>query len=440
MKFSRKIKFTDPIIPYKPKDEKDENKLHISSKEYNALVNSCHWGALKLLYSEIEFLLLVSKYIDINECLVVYIGAQPGYRLKNLFMKSYFPKINMLLYDPLPFDITETDQIIIKTGDEGWFSDEKIEEVLKIANGRKILLISDIRLSDDDAHVKESLIHDDMQKQQKWGIMMGADFMLLKFRMFFYKTDPKEVDFINNYITEQYNNKIKYIKDEKKHSDIHNWLLYLDGSIFTQLYAPIRSTEARLFVKKIKYYKDADTYDKKDQEKYKMIYYDNILYEGLFNYFNLETRNKEIEFGKSRKMVKYIPGQKVSYTTASEYYIIKQYLKFKKEEITLKNVLNKIIEIYTFLNTRYNNNLIICGLFKTLKKYKYDNEKKDIYHELKNRIEEHVNMLIKTCNKQFKMIKNTKLIDTETKKNFIKSFKTDKNEFFTIENGTIKKN
>ena len=61
----------------------------------------------------------------------------------------------MLLYDPLKFDIEEDDQIIIKTGVNGWFSDDTVKEVLEIANGRKILYISDIRVSDEDEYIRE---------------------------------------------------------------------------------------------------------------------------------------------------------------------------------------------------------------------------------------------------------------------------------------------
>lgn len=438
MPFSRKIRLTDPTIPYYDPDRQDKNLL--SDEHFRAVIDNCHWGALKLFYSEVEFLVLVSKYIDINECLVVYIGAQPGWRLKYLFVKSFFPKIHMLLYDPKPFDIEGDKQITIKTGADGWFSDDKIAEVLQIANGRKVLYISDIRLSDDDSYVKESLIHDDMQKQQKWGVDMGAEFMLLKFRMFFYTNDnPKEVNFIDNKVPEQYKDKIVFKKDFKKHNDIHNWLLYLKGSIYTQLYAKPRSTEARLFVKKIKYHKDADKYTQEEQEKYKMRYYSNILYEGLFNYFNLETRNAEIVYSKSDRLATYLPGQKISYTSASEYYIIKKYLGFAKIKKSFKNVLNKIIEVYTFLNNKYNNNLIVCGKFKVLKKLKQSEGDREKYDELRKYIDDNLKEFIDRCNKQFDNLKKTKLVDEYTKNKFINSFKADRNPYFDIKDGVIVK-
>ena len=199
----RIISQSDPIIPYTSLLEKEHSnpddvnsdyynssedeisKLSIFKDEIIPLSKNCKWGALKLFYSELEFIILVSKYININECLVLYIGAQPGFRLKHLFIKHFFPKMKMLLYDPLPFDITEDENIIIKTREAGWFTDDTVNEVLTIADGRKIIYITDIRLTDDDDYTKENLIHDDLQKQQKWGLMMGAEFMLLKFRMFF---------------------------------------------------------------------------------------------------------------------------------------------------------------------------------------------------------------------------------------------------------------
>ena len=108
IKFSRKIRLTDEVIPYDAKkftQKIDVNEMELSPERQYVMFNNCHWGALKLLYSEIEFLVLCQKYIDVSECLVVYIGAQPGFRLKHLYIKHFFPKLHMLLYDPLKFDI-----------------------------------------------------------------------------------------------------------------------------------------------------------------------------------------------------------------------------------------------------------------------------------------------------------------------------------------------
>lgn len=435
-KFSRVIKMTDTIMPYM--EEKKEDKWKVFDDKAIPVFTNCHWGALKLFYSELEFMVHISKHIDINECLVLYVGAQPGFRLKHLYIKHFFPKMHMLLYDPLEFDIEEDEQIIIKTGAAGWFTDESINEVLEIANGRKIIYITDIRLSDDDAYTKESLIHDDIQKQQRWGIMMSAEFMLLKFRMFFYQKDPKEVDFIDNTIPEEYKDKIIFKKNEDKHKSKDKWLLHLDGTIFTQIYSPQRSTESRLFVKKIKYYKNANKYSKEEQEKYKMKYYDNIRYEGIFNYFNIIRRNQKWEYKKSKKLCKYIPGFTTSYSSASEYYIIRKYLKSQNIKSTFKKILEKILLVHTFLGNRYNNNLIMCGL---LKNYKHDSES-EIYHlfgyeyekdMFVNKIKKIIEKNIKTSNKQLQKLIKTKNISEEQKKEYINSIKR-KNRFYYIDN------
>src|SRR3989338_2929754 len=443
MKFSRKIKFSDPIIPYKLKKdyEKDNNIIpeeFISDEAMYTMTNNCHWGQLKLLFSEIEFFTLVSKYVNIDDCLVLYIGAQPGERLKYLYIKYFYPKMHMLLYDPLPFDIEETDQLIIKTGSAGWFSDEKIKEVLKIADGRKIIYMSDIRIPEpDDTYLREKIIYENMQDQERWGILMGADFMLFKFRSFYYKTNPDEVDFIQNSITDKYAEHIVYKKNRKKHDDIHKWWLYLKGTIYTQLYAAVRSTESRLFVKKIKYYKDANKYKKEEQEKYKMRYYDNILYEGLFNYFNLKKRNSEIVYRKSDRLVDYLPGQKISYTSASEYYIIRQYLKSVKQKPSFKNVLKYIVISYTVLSNYFNNDLIRCVKFMELEKMKKNEKHKDRYKIFAEKLKGNIDEYINKTNNQFNNIRRTKLLDNKTKNDFIKSFRQFSGTFFILQNGKL---
>ena len=100
IKFSRNIKFSYPRLNYL------NNKSNID-KIIEIYFNNCHFGSLKLTFSEIEFLIYCSKFININDCLIVYIGAQPGFRLKKIFIDLLFPNIKFLLYDPLPFDIDD---------------------------------------------------------------------------------------------------------------------------------------------------------------------------------------------------------------------------------------------------------------------------------------------------------------------------------------------
>lgn len=430
MVFSRKIHIKDNILKF---NTNYDNYGEFYKEQLQFKMNNCHWGQIKLFYSELEFLLLVSKYINIDECLILYVGAADGFRLKHLFIKSFFPNIKMLLYDPKPFRIEESEQIIIKTGTDGFFSDDKIDEVLKIANNRKLLFISDIRISDEDKKTRESIIYDNIMEQQRWGIMMNAEFMLLKFRMFFYNKDPNEIDFINNnYINDQrIKDKIIYKENTEKHKDIHNWMLHLSGQIYTQIFAPIRSTETRLFVKKIKYYKNAKKYNKEDQDKYKMKYYSNIHYDGLLNYFTHNKRNKEYVYKKSNLLVKYIPGSKISYSSASEYYLIRKYLIYVKQKPLFKNILNIIIDIYLFFNINYKNNLIECILKNCSKMH--DDTKKNI-------IAIYMNNNIVKFNEQFKTLNNTKLVLKDKIKLFINSYNISNyrsSYVFSIQNGKI---
>ena len=396
--FSRQIKFTDNKLSYL--ENKDDEKLYIKKYLYN-----CHFGSLKLTYSEIEFLVYCSKYVNINECLVVYIGAQPGFRLKKIFIDLLFPKLKFLLYDPMKFDIKEDDNFIIKTDIYGWFDDDKIKEVLKIANGRKILYISDIRIGNEDFMTKESFIYEDMLKQQKWGIMMNAEYMLLKFRMFFYEKSIDEINFINNdkMINDIKNYNIKYKIDDDKQKSINKYMLYLDGKILSQIYQGSTSSETRLLVKK-------------NNNGYKMRYYNNLDYEQILYYFNNNTRLEEYKFKKSYKLEKYLPNYYTNYTSASEYKIIYNYFKYYKKEkdIKFKDVLNMIATIIIILSSKYNNNTIKC-IYKNFK-YNDIKNKEDVIRKFKNKLK------IK-LNKQKENIMKCKYYTEDVKKQIITAFK-----------------
>ena len=393
--FSRQIKFTDNKLNYL--ENKDDEKLYIKKYLYN-----CHFGSLKLTYSEIEFLVYCSKYVNINECLVVYIGAQPGFRLKKIFIDLLFPELKFLLYDPMKFDIKEDKNFIIKTDNDGWFNDDKIKEVLKIANGRKILYISDIRLSDEDLMKKEHLIYEDMLKQQKWGIMMNAEYMLLKFRMFFYENTIDDINFINNdnMIKDIKNYNIKYKIDDDKQKSINKYLLYLDGKILSQIYQGRTSSETRLLVKR-------------NNNGYKMRYYNNLDYEQILYYFINYTRLEEYKYKKSYKLEKYLPNYYTNYTSASEYKIIYNYFKYykKEQDIKFKDVLNIIAKILIILSSKYNNNTVKC-IYKNFK-YIDIKDKTDVINKFKKKLNIRLN-------KQKENIMKCKYYNEDIKEQIIK--------------------
>lgn len=438
--FSRTISLSDSS---KSKNYEIDNIEDSLKTFYN-----CHFGAIKLFYSEVEFLLKCSKYVDINECLILYIGAQPGYRLKHLFIKEYFPKIKMLLYDPLKFDIEEDDQIIIKSGKDGWFDDDKIDEVIKIANGRKIIYMSDIRISDDDFYKRELLIYEDMLKQQNWAINMSAEFILLKFRMFFYEKDLSEIDFIDNDYYKSIKDKIIFNYDEKNHKNNYN-LLYLSGKIYTQILAGARSAETRLFVKKIKYHKNFDdivkhSKDQKDKvgEKYLFRYYSVLNYEGHLNYFNMHTRQQS--FPAKIKISDYIIGLEDDYTAHTIYYLTLKWMNANKKEANINTIIEQIIKTLTFFYKRYNNNFVICinkkMNFKPVAKYNTDIEKhKAKLNERKELFNKNIDDKINLWNKQIKML-YTLDIERFIINDYINSHKIMGKNFYTIKDNKFIKN
>jgi hypothetical protein len=243
--------------------------------------------------------------------------------------------------------------------------------------------------------------------------MLNAEFMLLKFRLFFYKDNPNEIDFIDNknMINKLKKYNIKYkLDDNKTYLD----LLYLKGKIFSQIYNNISSTETRLLVKKNKYYKNKKATD----ESYKMIYYNTLEYEQIMFYFNNNTRLNNYKYKYSYRLERYLPNYSTDYTTASEYKIIYDYLKYYKKDkvIKFKKVLNLIVSILIILFQKYNNNTIKC-ILKNIQ-----------FHKLKNTIDNEEIIKFKTklknkLNKQKHNIYKTKYFTNDVKNYLINMIK-----------------
>lgn len=128
-------------------------------------IKRCHWGQLKLFYSELEFLTIVSKYYDHKECILVYVGSAPGHHIA--YFRKLFQDLHMILYDPAPFIVKQDEYIEIHTKEEGYFTDETVAEVLKNPKikGKHILFISDIRITDPDDRFERNVFND-MIKQK----------------------------------------------------------------------------------------------------------------------------------------------------------------------------------------------------------------------------------------------------------------------------------
>jgi hypothetical protein len=163
-----------------------------------------HWGQLKLMLSEIDFLTPFAG----SGAVVIYAGAAPG--VHTIFLSEMFPSLTFHLYDPTPFSIPQTHRVKIHV--QLFLA----KTAKKVANyyrkrypGKKLLFISDIRRRPPT----EKMVEGDMVMQREWVEIMKPDCWMLKFRLPW--TD-------------------------------HSKYEYLKGTITAQSFAPPTSTETRL--------------------------------------------------------------------------------------------------------------------------------------------------------------------------------------------------
>ena len=209
---------------------------------------SVHWGQLKLLLSEIEFL---TPHWGKKVHNVIYAGASPGVHIP--ILAEMFPEFNFILIDP--------QESMIEEGDYGnifIMKDYMTEKLARSIKGYKdnILFISDVRVAAavarESPEEQQDRIHRDMIAQQKWIQIMNPVSSMLKFRL---PWDPP------NENTE-----------------------YLNGKIFFPVFGKKLTHEARLVVGR----------------GAKLTSYNNGLYEGWMAHFNQSLRPSMLSFGGQR--------------------------------------------------------------------------------------------------------------------------------------------
>jgi hypothetical protein len=299
----------------------------------------CHWGQKKLLLSEIQFLTNICIKLNIkklNNYVIIYIGSADGTHLPILF--DMFPELEWHLYDPNPFS-----KYVKKYGKNKvfiyneYFTNETIKKIKKTIN-KKILFISDIRVTPKDEQVMK-----DMKDQGKWGLELNADFMLLKFRLPYNEPNTykplniNDLDFNKNFIN--------------NYDFIANDCIYLKGIMYLQLYHPTYSTELRLFVEKNKNNKyDLDNYNYIDIEN------------KLFNY-NSEIRG--ILNNEDYVFLNLIPGYDTSIECVLEYNIIEKYYNYFYN-YNKNQIINKLFDINLFLEKLTHKKFLICNIKKNI--------------------------------------------------------------------------
>lgn len=334
------------IINHKSKKLKYEKR--------NTIIPYCHNGQRKLLFSEIEFITLLSKQYDLNNIIILYIGAAAGYHLTQLF--ELFPESEFILCDPNQFKFKNNNTNKIHIINE-LYTDDTIQKINDInSNNKFIALISDIRRDTD-----EHMIFNDMIKQQYWVIQANAIAYMLKLRFPYIDDNFSYTDFTYNI-----DNIKKYISVPKIKS---NKILYLSGNIYTQIYPPGRSSETRLIYIKAN-----------PNDKYKLIYYDPLTYEQKLNYFNTFDRNNSYIFKNSQMLKYHLIGYDDGYESVVEYYIIYNYLKYyKKINPNCVSIIKLLYDIDHFFRITLSNDIINClSLIFKSKKEVIDFDKNDI--------------------------------------------------------------
>jgi hypothetical protein len=182
-------------------------KYNRRTKEVKTIL---HWGQLKLLICEIEFLTkcIQESKSESKELNVVYAGAAPGIHIE--LYTTMFPEWTFHLYDPRDFTIQETEHIKIYNK---YYTPDDAKTV------SADIFISDIRTTADEKDVDS-----DMQLQLQLYEEIKAKFSLLKFRLPW--TDGTTI--------------------------------YPDGEIYLQPFVGPTSTETRLMIRGSPSYKQYD--------------------------------------------------------------------------------------------------------------------------------------------------------------------------------------
>jgi hypothetical protein len=298
-----------------------EKKLKYEPRK-NEITTNIHFGQLKLLMSEIQFL---TRYYNGEKALVVYAGAAPGQHFP--LLSKYFPNIIFHLHDPAPFRIGSSKKIKI-------FNQYFTDEVAEGYRGKKnIYFISDIR-RDPGGRDTEKMIIEDNEWQKTWLEIIGPKQALLKFHIPYPGT----------------------IKSEK--------YKYLDGEVYAQCFAPRSSTETRLVPIKIEKSvsrressdrKSRDSMVIKENTKYKEKKWSTIDYEQRASYFNRIIREKYKYFNPINQSTASIMSKILlnDFDSTLMTVICIDYLKkHSKKVINPRNTLSMLKEILNFLKKK----------------------------------------------------------------------------------------
>ncbi len=243
----------------------------------NELKLTLHWGQLKLMLTEVEFLTLVLKENPTLPIYMIYAGAAPGNHI--LYLSELFPTVHFELYDPNNFQIQDTD--MIKTHVQ-FFRDEDAKQWN--VSDKYVVFVSDIRTEP----ATEEMVMRDMEMQKGWYQMMNPELSMFKFRL---PWSPGSTP-------------------------------YLEGEIYIQPFPGPTSTETRLIVRK-----NAPIID-----------YDNTQYEEQLFHHNTIERNQCHEHVLGDVSIEK-DGIDNCYDCAAFVHIVSEYIKTSGSSKTVEDMI-----------------------------------------------------------------------------------------------------
>ena len=310
-------KITKPLIKF---DDIKYNLPYFSGSKM--LKPQVHIGQRKLLLSEVQFLTKnETKYC-------IYAGSAPGH--KTHLLSTMFPHVKFILVDPNKFElkIQKTNHRKIKHGDivhiyhefptksNTWGENKKISEMdsdeikkmltfIKLSK-YKIFIIEDyytLQLSEIFSQLRNKSFISDIRSNitsrqypknvdliwnksmmYNWIYKLKPDISMIKFRLPFsfesLSDDLLERDYISRDFAFSKKLGIDFVADYKRKK-----LRYPRGDIFLQAWAPVSSTEMRLYIKK----KDITN----------IIEYDPLAIENKLYYFNSIARGWHMHENKN---------------------------------------------------------------------------------------------------------------------------------------------
>lgn len=274
----------------------DMNKGIEYKRRLNVFKQSLHWGQLKLMLTEIEFLSKILLDYRGNpdnkdkKIYFVYAGAAPGHHI--YYLQKMFPTVHFELYDPNEFVVKNN--AMLKTHVQ-FFTDGDAEYWKKRTSDENLYLAfcTDIRT---EPATCENIVRN-MEMQKKWWQIMNPELAMFKFRLPWEEGETE----------------------------------YPEGDIYIQPYPGPTSTETRLISKK-----DAP-----------IVKYNNKKYEEACFYHNTISRSMKYPC-KLGNLDMSRDGIDNCYDCVSFVVIVEDYIKATGSKSSIRAIIKDILSNITF--------------------------------------------------------------------------------------------